>query len=87
MVEETCQENPKCASEDLEGACCPTRGDWGYLDCCETLPAACAEDSMSDECTITTVATYKEAIASGAAGTRSITMLMGAALVLAVLSL
>jgi len=87
MVEETCQLNPECKAEDLLGACCPTSNGFGYLDCCETLPAACAEDTMSDNCTITTVATYKAAIASGAAGTRSITMLMGAALVLAVLSL
>jgi len=84
VVEETCKLNPVCAKAGLEGACCPTSSGFGYLDCCEAMPETCVNGD-SEDCKVTTVVAYKLALASGAAGVGSVPLLLGVALVLAVL--
>jgi len=84
----SCELNEKCEEVGLEGECCPvSEKNFGYLDCCSTVPSSC--QLGNEDCTITSVEEYL-AFRSSAPSRPSIAMMVAGTavmMVVAVLSL
>ena len=66
--EKSCEQSDKCNALGLEGACCPTDGTFGYLDCCDSFPVDCKSGGDKDgNCTISSATDYLEFVSSNAA--------------------
>ena len=61
VKEVTCELNEKCNALGLQGGCCPTSNGFGYLDCCDSVPA---EDCKDGNCNITSSVKYLEIVAN-----------------------
>jgi hypothetical protein len=67
VQEETCAANDRCNDLGLTGTCCPTAGhrraalNGIYLDCCDTIPDACAMMPSSNHTNGTATLSHRNA--------------------------